>query len=230
MSDESDRVPFATALNHLLEESAEVFILGIEVFRTAISGVFSQDPEVAQCAMELTDECTARAEQLRRQTVGMLAQWVPQGAALNRVLSIDRIAEESVAISRQSQHIADHSLALRGTADQCFLLVHQRASEVFLSLVQQVYIGLRGCLALTSLSDRALAERVIAEDAQVHHLEQMLTRRIEQVSSAMPQHAGELGHLVNIVQACRQIGSSVVTICRDALSAPRYVRATSFPA
>src|SRR6516165_5421003 len=205
MTVDSNRTSLSGEINRLLEENVEVFILGIEDFRTAISAIFSQDPEVAQYALQLTDECSARVDQLRRQTVGVLAQWAPKGDALHQVLSIDRIAAESVAISEHCRRIAEHALALHGAADQYFAIVHQRAAEVFLSLVQQIYVGLRGCLALTSLRDRALAERIIAEDAHVHHLQQMLTERIEQVSFAMPQHAGELRHLVDIVQACRQI-------------------------
>jgi hypothetical protein len=227
MSDDNGGTPFSVDLHRLLEENAEVFILGIEVFRTAVSAVFSQDPVVAQYAMQLTDECVARIDQLRRQTVGMLAQWTPKGAALQQVLSIDRTAAESMTISQCSKGIAEHALALRGAADQNFALVHQRAAEVFLSLVQQIYFGLRGCLALTSTRDRALAERVIAEDTRVHQLQQMLAERIEQVSFAVPQHAGELRHLGEIVQACRQIALSIVTVCRDALATPRYARSPS---
>jgi hypothetical protein len=227
MSDDHDHMPFATDLHRLLEENAEIFILGIEVFRTAVSALFSQDPLVAQFAIQMTDNCAARINQLRRETVGVLAQWTPKGAALQQILRIERTAAESMTISQCSRDIADHALALQGAADQHFALVHQRAAEVFLSLVQQIYFGLRGCLALTSTRDRALAERVIAEDGRVHQLQQMLSERIQQIAFAVPQHATELRHLGDIVEACRQIGMSIVAVCRDALATPHYVRSPS---
>jgi hypothetical protein len=228
MPEESNRDPFGVEMDRLLEEDSEVFILSIEVFKTAISAVYSPEPEIAAYAVQLTDECAARGDQLRRDTVGALARWTPKGDALRRIVDIGRTAAESVVISQHGNHIAEHALALQGLADQYFALVHQQASEVFLSLVQQVYYGLRGCLVLTSAHDRALASRVIAEDARIHQWQQMLTERIEQVSYAMPQHAMAFRHLVEIVQACRQIGLSVLTICRDALAAPRYARTPSF--
>jgi hypothetical protein len=228
MGDDSNRGPLTAEMDRLLEEDSEVFILSIEAFKTAISAVFSPDPEIAYHAMQLTEECVARGDQLRRDTVAVLAQWTPKGDDLRRVVDIDRTAAESIVISQHGKHIGEHALALHGAADQYFALVHQQASEVFLSLVQQVYFGLRGCLVLTSARDHALASRVIAEDTRIHHWQQMLTERIEQVSFNLPQHATELRHLVEIVQACRQIGLSVLTVCRDALAAPRYVRTPAF--
>jgi phosphate uptake regulator len=220
----SDQASFDAELSRLLEEGSEVFILSIEVFKTAISSIYSQDVEVAEYAMLLTDECNARGDQLRRQTVGLLAQFAPKGDALHRVVNIERTAAESLVICQHGRHIAEHAQALGGGADQYFALAHEQAPDVFLTLVQQVYIGLRGCLVLTSTRDQSLASRVIAEDAQIHHLQRMLTERIEQVSYEVPQHAVAFRHLVEIVQACRQIGLSVLTICRDALAAPRYIR------
>jgi phosphate uptake regulator len=214
-------------LDRLLEEDSEVFILGIEVFKTAISAVFSPDPEIAEYALQLNDECAARGDQLRRATVAALARWTPKGDALRRIVDIGRTGAESMVIGQHGKHIAEHALALHGMADQYFTLVHEQASAVFLSLVQQVYYGLRGCLVLTSARDRALAARVIAEDARIHQWQQMLTERIEQVSYDMPQHAAAFRHLIEIVQACRQIGLSVLTICRDALAGPRYARTPS---
>ncbi len=225
MEPDSNQAPYAAELRHLLEENAEVFILSIDAFKSAISALYSPDPEVAQYAMQVADDCVAKAGQLRRQTIGVLAQWTPTGEALRHVLSIERTAAESVAISQDSKQIAQHVLALRGAADQYFAVVHERASEVFLSLVQQVYFGLRGCLALTSMRDRALATRVVEEDVNVRHFQQMLIERIEQVSLAVPQHASGLSHLAAIVHACGQIGLSVLTISRDALAAPRHAGA-----
>ncbi|HEV2237472.1 MAG TPA: hypothetical protein VGR57_12490 [Ktedonobacterales bacterium] len=228
MVEPNNREPFAVELDRLIVEDSEVFIIAIEVFKTAISAVFSPDPEIAQYAMQLNDECAARGDQLRRDTVGALARWSPSGDALRRVVDIGRTAAESMVICQHGKHVAEHALALQGMADQYFAFVHPQASAVFLSLVQQVYYGLRGCLVLTSARDRALAARVIAEDARIHQWQQMLTERIEQVSFDLPQHASAFRHLVEIVQACRQIGLSVLTICRDALAGPRYARTPSF--
>jgi phosphate uptake regulator len=228
MEMDSDQASFDAEMNRVLEEGSEVFILSIEVFKTAISSIFSPEQDVAEYAVQLADECNARGDQLRHQTVGLLAQWAPKGDALHRVVIVERTAAESLVICQHGRHIAERALALAGTADQYFALAHQQAPDVFLTLVQQVYIGLRGCLVLTSTRDQSLASRVIAEDAQIHHLQRMLTERLEQASFEVPQHAGQLRHLVEIVLACRQIGLSVLTICRDALAAPRYIRTPSF--
>jgi phosphate uptake regulator len=228
MAEGSNRDPFASEIGRLREEDSEVFILSIEVFKTAISAVYSPDAEIAQYALQLHDTCVARGEQLRRDTIAVLAQWTPKGDALRQVVDIGRTAAESLVICQHGKHIAVRALALNGMADHFFALVHQQASEVFLSLVQQVYFGLRGCLVLTSARDQSLASRVIAEDTHIHRWQQMLSERIEQMSYTLPQHATELRHLVEIVQACRQISLSVLTICRDALATPRIVRTPSF--
>ncbi len=209
----------------LAEEVTELCILAIEVFKNAVAALFESEPDIAHSAMQTAEECTASARHIHHNAVGMLVRWTPIGDNLRRIVDLQRAASEGARISDYGKRLAEHARALGGTAEHELAAVHKQAPDLLVQLIRQVYVALRGCLVLTSTHDRVLAARLIAEDAQLKHLHQMLTATIERAIASQPQRAASLGHITQILWECRQIGLSVVAICEDCLNAPRIPRA-----
>ncbi|HEV7130109.1 MAG TPA: PhoU domain-containing protein [Ktedonobacterales bacterium] len=202
----------------LADEVTELAFLAMDAFKYAAEALFGRQPEVARFALDATTSSTGIAWDVHQKAVGILAHWSPTGEALARIVELQRTSAEYAGIAASSRHVAEQAMVLPAGAEQILAYIDQTACRTLTSLVHQVYIALRGCLILMTTSDRGLARRIIAEDAELERLYTALVASLDQVIGRQPQRAQPLRDLMLALDALRHIGACVVAICEDRLS------------
>jgi hypothetical protein len=211
------RDEFTADVAHLAEEVAELCIRGIEVFKTAAAALFDVDPLVAEAALELARASFHAAGAAHQKAIGVLARWAPTGDDLRRVVDLQRAGSHCARIAEHGGRAAEHARLLQAPAELTLRLVDPRAPDLTLRLVRQVYVALRGCLLLTATRERAIARRLVAEDAELERLHHELQHLLEAAIAGYPQFATTLQRLQLIAAEYRSIGAEVVAICEDRL-------------
>lgn len=204
----------------LAEEVAESCILAIEVFKHAAALLFGPDRDVANHAIQTADTCASISRGIHSSAVNLLARWAPTGDDLRRIVDLQRAAAACARIAEHGQRVAQHALALPNSAEQELALIGGNAPDVLARLVRQVYVALRGCLLLVTTRERALARRLISEDAELDRLHQILKLAIDHAVSLRPQSSPTLHRVLFVLAELRQMGTCVVSICEDRLYVP----------
>lgn len=213
----------ADELALLSEEVAELCILAIEVFQHAAAVLFSPDPDVANHAIQTSEHCAESARNIHVAAVNLLARWAPTGDDLRRIVDLQRAASACARIAAHGQHAAQHALALPTSAEHELALAGAEAPDLFVRLVRQVYVALRGCLLLITTRERPLARRLIAEDAELERMHQVLTTMLDHAVGAQPQRSPSFHRILFVLSELRQMSTCVVSICEDRLYTPMTV-------
>jgi phosphate uptake regulator len=213
---------FAEELASLAEEVTELGILAVDAFKNAAATLFAPDPAVAYAAVQLATQSAATYQAIHRKTISMLARWAPAGDDLRRVVDLQRTALEWARIAEHGQRTAGHGagFADTGTAEEILHWADAQAADTLVGLVRQVYVLLRGCLLLSATRDRALARRLVVEDAELERLYRQLKDVLERAIGTQPQRALPFHRLLFVLAELEQIGNHVVTICQDRLYVP----------
>lgn len=205
----------------LAEEVTELGILAVDVFKTAAAMLFAPDPDVAHAAVRLAAQSAICYQDVHQRAVALLARWSPFGEELRRVVDLQRTATECARIAEHGERIAERALALPAGAEEALTLIDARAASMLVGLIRQVWVLLRGCLLLIATRDRAVARRLVVEDAELERLYQQLKGLIERGITTRPRQAPPLHSLLNVLAELEEIGNRVTTLCRDRLTPPR---------
>jgi phosphate uptake regulator len=204
-------------LAHLSQQVTELCMIAIDVFKNAAATLYGPEHHAAQASIQLAERCSATAQTIHHAAVAALARWVPAGSDLRELVMLQRSAFECARMAEHSRRIAEHALALQGTAERELRIVHASAPDALAGLLHQVYVELRGCLILIARRDRVVARRLLAEDAALERQHALLRGAVERALAAQPQRTLALHHVLGILAELRQIGERVVAICEDQL-------------
>lgn len=209
---------YAAEVEQLSQQVTELGVLAMETFKCAAAALFGPEPEAAHSAIAAAAANASVATDIHQKAVTLLARWTPTGPALQAIVNLQRTASECARMADHARRIAQAALPLSGNAEQELKRLAPDGPHLLAGLVRQGYIILRGCLILLAKQDRALARRVLAEDAELDRHYRVLASLLERAIASQPQRATPLHHLAFAAAEMRKIGTCVVAICDDRLA------------
>jgi phosphate uptake regulator len=216
-SDSDSAGEYAEAMDGIAREVTELGMLAMDAFKYAAAALFDPDSEVIQSALAASTASADLTVAVHQNAVGALARFAPAGAALRALVALQRAAAEYARMAGHARQVAECAGALAGSAEVELAHLAPAAPRLLAGLVHQGYIALRGCLILPATGDRALARRIMAEDAEMERLYVALRNLLNRGIAGQPGRAAALQNLARAANGLRQIGSCVVAICEDGL-------------
>src|SRR5215472_7987852 len=104
-------------LGSLAEETTELGLFAEDTFKNASAALYEQPTDAAYIVLE-TERVSAQVYlSLNQKALAIVGWYRPLGDDLRRVVELQQIAAELARIAVNSRHIAEHALALDGTAE-----------------------------------------------------------------------------------------------------------------
>jgi hypothetical protein len=206
---------FADEVTHLGEEVAELGILAMEAFKNVAATLFEPEPLVADSAVQAALSSTLAAQSIHQSAIAILARWAPRNADLARLMRLQRTATAYAQIADHSRRAVEQTMSADRTFEHELQLTQHQAPDLLAGLVRQVYVALRGSLVVTTTQNRAIARRLIVEDAELDRLYKTLHAMLERAVDRQPHRAVTLHRLEAVLAQMRQIGGQVVAICEN---------------
>lgn len=206
---------YADEVTLLGEQVAELGILAMEAFKNAAATLFEPEPLVANSSVQAALACSVAIRPIYRSAITLLARWAPRDTDLAHLMSLQRTAAAYAQIADHSRRAAEQVLSANHAFEHELELIHQQAPDLLVGLVRQVYVALRGSLVVTTTRNRAIARRLIIDDAEIDRLHRALQAMLEHAVDRQPHRAATLHQLHSVLVQMRQIGVQVVAICEN---------------
>ncbi len=207
-------------LGNLAEETTELGILAEEIFKNAAAAVHERDHHAAWSALESQRVCAQTYLGIHQKSLVLLARNGLTGDDMRRVVELQQIAAEFARIGDNGRLIAEQALALGGAAEPELLRAGGDVPALFMQIVRQAYIEVRGSVIASTTRDTALARRLAAEDSELDRLFLSFKSAINQAIAANPRSAFSLHRLLLIGVYLEDIGNRVASVCRTLLYTP----------
>jgi len=208
---------FEDELQRLADAAAELGVGVGEMFRNAAAALFEPGREAGQTA--LRDERLIRqlVTTFRQESLIALRRYTPVGDQLRRVVELQQFVGEFGAIGERAASIAQHALALGGSAEHRLTRVSPDAPAYLRQIIYQAYVEMRGCLIVCAARDTEKARRVIQENAELRRYYQALKRQVDDAIQLDPRDALPLHRLLLVATRLAEIGDRAVAICNALL-------------
>lgn len=211
---------FEDELRDLADETTEIGIIAEDAFKNASAALYGQEPDAAWIAVENERVAAQQFRLVHQKALAILGRYVQASSAMRRVLELQQFASEFVRIAADAKAIAEHALALGGTGEALLLRAGGDASMLFVQIVRQAYIEVRGSVIATTTRDTTLARRLIAEDGDLDRLFLEYKLVLNTAIRANPRSAATLDRLLLVGVHFEDIGNRVVAICQALLFTP----------
>lgn len=203
----------------LADETTEIGIVAEDAFKNACAALYGEEPDAAWIAIENERLASQQFRQVHQKALAVLARQAPPGDTRRRILELQQYAAEFARIAEDAKAVAEQALALGGAGETLLLRAGGDAPMLFVQIVRQAYIQVRGCVIATTTRDTALARRLIAEDAELDRLFQRYKLVLNAAILSNSRTAATLGRLLLVGVHFEDIGNRVVAICRALLYA-----------
>lgn len=206
-------------LGGLGDETTEIGIIAEDAFKNASAALYGEEPDAAWIAIENERVAAQRFQALHQKALALLGRHIPSGETMRRVIELQQVAAEFARIAEDAKSIAEQALALGGTGEAQLLRAGGDAPILFVQIVRQAYVQVRGCVIATTTRDTALARRLLHEDDELDRLFLEYKSVLNAAILSNARAAATLGRLVLVGVHFEDIGNRVVAICRALLFA-----------
>lgn len=210
-------------IERLAEDTTELGILAEDAFKNAAAALYGAEADAAHIAASIAAEnyqmCAQSRQVIHQQALNLLTHVDIQPEMMRRVVEIQRIASEFMRIAEAARALAGQALALGGRGDMYLRRAGDTVPHLFLQVVRQAYIEVRGCVIATTTHDTAIARRLISEDGELDRLFLVLKRTLENAIAADPSLAPAWHRILLIAVRLEEIGNRVTAICDTLLFA-----------
>lgn len=197
---------------HLDEELADLRAMLIQMSEVVDEQVAGAIDAVANCDVDLARRVRARDDEVDafelkvdHQCERILALFTPVAVDLRLIISavkvntdLERIGDHAKNLAKNTEHLhsASHLIArtqIREMADEARKVLHQ-AQDAFIK------------------QDRVLARQVLGHDRKIDRMHRETLHTLTELFQEMPEHAGELVHLVNMSKSVERIADHAKNI------------------
>jgi len=203
----------------LSDDTTELGIIVSDIFKDAAAALFDRNPDVAQHALQAEQWSKQMANHLRHESLSLLQRYVPNGDTQRRVVEMQQFASEYVRMAEHAHTIAEHALALSGSAEAALAHIEQ-ADPLLRTLIYQAFVEVRGSLIVCASRDTTTARHVVEADADLTRTYLTFKALLEAAIRRDPQHAFPLHRLLFIAARLHEIGSRAVAISNAVLFTP----------
>lgn len=203
----------------LADETTEIGIVAEDAFKNASAALYGEEPDAAWIAIENERLATQQFLQVHQKALALLGRQAQSGDTMRRIIELQQYAAEFARIADDAKAIAEQALALGGAGEAQLLLAGDEAPSLFIQIVRQAYIQVRGSVIATTTRDTALARRLIAEDGELDRLFREYKHALNTAILSNSRMAATLGRLLLVGVHFEDIGNRVVVICRALLYA-----------
>lgn len=210
-------------VDRLSDDIAELALLAEDVFKNASAALYVPDAGAVHAVVEAADECARMHYALNQRALTVLGLVSADPDLARRIVELQQSAVEFARIATASREIAEHALALCGSAENDLLEIGVDAPALLVHMLRQAYVELRASVVASATRDTVMARRIIAEDGELQRLYLMYKGAIERAIGANPRNAARLSRLVLVGLQLHDIGSHVVAIARALLYAPPQI-------
>jgi phosphate transport system protein len=204
----------------LADEITELGLLAEDAFKNAAAALYGQDQTAGSIALESEQACTQGFQMIHQKALMLLTQHRPTGDELRRIVELQQTASDFSRVATDARHIAEQAVALAGMAELFLHRAGDHMPALFLQIVRQAYVEIRGCVIATTTRDTALARRLISEDGELDRLFLEFKAAVAGAILAEPRLGASLNRLVLVAVDLEDIGNRVVSICRTLLYTP----------
>lgn len=204
-------------LRGLADETTEIGIVAEDAFKNASAALYGEEPDAAWIAIENERVAAQQFRAVHQKALALLGRHMPTGDTMRRVIELQQFAGEFARIAEDAKSIAEQALALSGTGEAQLLRAGGDAAILFVQIVRQAYIQVRGCVIATTTGDTALARRLISEDVELDRLFSQYKSVLNAAIHSNARSAATLGRLLLVGVRFEDIGNRVVAICRALL-------------
>lgn len=208
-------------LRALADETTEIGIIAEDAFKNASAALYGQEPDAAWIAIENEHVAAQQFRAVHHKALALLGQHIPAGDTMRRILELQQFASEFARIAAAARAIAEQALILGGAGEEQLLRAGGDAPILFVQIVRQAYIQVRGCVIATTTRDTALARRLIVEDGDLDRLFLEYKLVLNAAIRSNPRIAATLDRLLLVGVHFEDIGNRVVAICQTLLFAPQ---------
>ena len=201
------------AIKHLAEETTELGILAEDAFKNAAAALYGPEADAAYIAIENHHICMQSWQSIHQVSLDLLSRSAGQPDCMRQVIELQRIAPEFLRVAEDARAIAEHALALGGRGEMYLRRADPDAAGLFLEVVRQAYIQVRGCVIAATTHDTAIARRLIVEDGELDRLFLTIKGVLERAIVEESRLAGAFHRLLLVSVQLENIGNHVVAIC-----------------
>lgn len=213
----TDELP--DALGALASDTTELGIVVGDMFQYAAASLFTSGPEAARYAMRTRAWVTQSVSILRRRALSIIQRFAPEGDDLRHIAELQQAAGEYARIAERAGHVAEHALHFNGGADTLLASIHPNAPDLLRAYVGAIVERMRGVFLVTASRDMSLASDLIKRDQEIEDLYVRIKALLGWRIRDDPFHALPMQRLLIVASDVRQIGTSIVAICRAATDA-----------
>lgn len=204
-------------LRGLADETTEIGIVAEDAFKNASAALYGEEPDAAWIAIENERIATQECRIVHQKALVLLGRQIASGDTMRRIIELQQFASEFARIAEDAKAIAEQALALGGSGEAHLLRAGGDAPILFVQIVRQAYIQVRGCVIATTTRDTALARRLILEDNELDRLFLEYKSVLNAAIFSNPRAAATLGRLLLVGVHFEDIGNRVGAICRALL-------------
>ncbi|MEO7001248.1 MAG: PhoU domain-containing protein [Ktedonobacterales bacterium] len=200
----------------LNDDTTELGIIVSDIFKDAAAALFDRNPQISQHAMQAEQWSKQMASQVRQRSLSLLHRYMPTGDTLRRVVELQQFASEYVRMAEHARAIAEHALALGGSAE--LALAHIEQGDTLLrQLMYEAYVEVRDSLIVCASRDMATARRMLEANADLTQTYLTFKTLLDQAIRRDPQHALPLHRLLFIAARLHEISARTVAISNAVL-------------
>lgn len=204
-------------LRDLEDETTEIGIVAEDAFKNASAALYGEEPDAAWIAIENERIAAQQFRAVHQKALALLSRQVMSGDPMHRIIVLQQFASEFARIAQDAKAIAEQALALGGAGETLLLSAGGDAPILFVQIVRQAYIQVRGCVIATTTWDTALARRLIVEDGELDGLFVEYKSVLNGAILSNARAVATLGRLLLVGVHFEAIGNRVGTICRTML-------------
>jgi phosphate transport system protein len=208
---------FAEQIDRLADDTTELGLSAEEVFKNAAAALYAHEPEAALGALAGAQTCEEQHHDINARALGLLAKHPSGSDALRRIVEAQRIAAQFAQIARLGREIADHALALRGTAEEDLFALGDDVPMLLIRMLRQTYVEVRAGVVACTTRDTVIAKRIVSEDGELGRLYLFYRTRLERAIAADAAAAPRLTRILLVGARLHNIGTAVVGIARTVL-------------